>query len=70
MEYSGRVNASCTVDDLGQKQFEVNVWGEAPFDHQRTYTLSAKDDNSAAEEGLKLFCDEMECLRGVEAKED
>jgi hypothetical protein len=70
MRYIGRVNASCTVDDLGQRQFEVRVWGEAPFDHERTYTLSAKDDNSAAEEGLRLFCDEMECLRDAEAKED
>jgi hypothetical protein len=46
------------------------VWGEVPFDHKRTYTLNAKDDNSAAEEGLRLFCDEMECLRSAEAKED
>ena len=67
---NGPILASCTVDDLGQKQFEVHVWGEAPFDHERTYTLSAKDDNSAAQEGLRLFCDEMECLRDAEAKED
>lgn len=70
MRYTGRVNASCTVEDLGQKQFEVEVWGEVPFDHKRTYTLNAKDDNSAAEEGLRLFCDEMECLRSAETKED
>lgn len=70
MRYTGRVNASCTVDDLGHKQFEVKVWGEAPFDHERTYTLSAQDDNSAAKEGLRLFCDEMECLRGAETEED
>jgi hypothetical protein len=70
MRYFGRVNASCIVDDLGQKQFEVHVWGEAPFDHERTYTLSAKDDNSAAKEGLHLFCEEMECLRDAETKED
>lgn len=65
-----RVKASCTVDDLGQRQFSVNVWGEAPFDHSRTYTLSAKDDNSAAREGLRLFVEEMECLRDAEPKED
>lgn len=70
MRYFGRVNASCTVDDLGQRQFEVRVWGEPPFDHERTYTLSAKDDNSAAQEGLHLFCEEMECLRDAETKED
>ena len=67
---NGPILASCTVDDLGQRQFEVHVWGEAPFDHERTYTLNAKDDNSAAQEGLRLFCDEMECLRDAEAKED
>jgi len=70
MRYTGRINASCTVEDLGQRQFEVEVWGEVPFDHKRTYTLNAKDDNSAAEEGLRLFCDEMECLRSAETKED
>ena len=70
MRYTGRVNASCTVEDLGRRQFEVKVWGEEPFDHERAYTLEAKDDNSAAKEGLRLFCDEMECLRDTETKED
>lgn len=65
-----RIRASCTVDDLGQRQFEVHVWGEEPFEHSRTYTLSAKDDNSAANEGLRLFVEEMECLRDAEVKED
>jgi hypothetical protein len=70
MRYVGRIKASCIVDHLGQRQFEVQVWGEAPFDHERTYTLSAQDDNSAAKEGLRLFCDEMECLRDAETEED
>jgi len=65
-----RVNCSAAVDDLGRNQFEVMVWGEPPFDHRRTYTLSAKDDNSAAREGIRLFVEEMECLRGADAKED
>jgi hypothetical protein len=65
-----RVFASCTVEDLGQRQFEVKVWGEAPFDHERTYTLSAKDDNSAAHEGIRLFVKEMESLRDAEIKDE
>ena len=70
MNNEDRILASCTVDDLGQRQFEVRVWGEAPFDHERTYTLGAKDDNSAAQEGLRLFVEEMECLRDAEMKDD
>lgn len=64
------VRASCTVDDLGSRQFEVRVWGEPPFDHERVYTLSALDDNSAAREGLRLFVDEMECLRDAVMKDE
>ena len=65
-----RVNASCTVDDLGGMQYEVSVWGEAPFDHERVYTLKATSDNKAAQEGLRLFVEEMECLRDAEAKDN
>jgi len=59
----GRVKASCTVDDLGGMQYEVRVWGLAPFDHERTYTLKATSEDLAARQGLNLFVDEMECLR-------
>jgi hypothetical protein len=65
-----RVKASCTVDDLGSRQYEVRVWGEAPFDHERVYTLKALSDNNAAQEGLRLFVEEMECLRDAETKDD
>ena len=65
-----RILASCTVHDLGGRQFEVTVWGEAPFDHERTYTLGALDDNKAAQEGIRLFVDEMECLRDARMKDD
>ena len=66
MRYTGHVNASCMVDDLGQRQFEVRVWGEPPFDHERTYTLNATNEDKAAKEGLRLFVEEMECLRDSE----
>lgn len=70
MDNESRIRASCTVDDLGQRQFEVRVWGEPPFDHERTYTLGALDDNKAAQEGLRLFVEEMECLRDAQMKDD
>lgn len=65
-----RVKASCTVDDLGGMNYEVTVWGEAPFDHDRIYTLKATSDNTAAQEGLRLFVEEMECLRDAVMKDD
>lgn len=65
----GRILASCTVDDLGGMQHEVKVWGEKPFDHERIYTIKAKDDNSAAQEGLRLFVEEMENLRDAVTEE-
>lgn len=70
MSNEDRICASCTVDDLGHRQFEVRVWGEKPHDHERTYTLSALDDNKAAQEGLRLFVEEMECLRDAQMKDD
>jgi DNA-directed RNA polymerase subunit L len=64
-----RILASCTVDELGNMQHEVKVWGEKPFDHKRIYTIKAKDDNSAAQEGLRLFVEEMENLRDAVTEE-
>lgn len=64
------VRASCTVEDLGGMQYEVCVWGEPPHDHERVYTLKATSDNKAAQEGLRLFVEEMECLRDAEMKDD
>tara|TARA_R110000868_G_scaffold102492_4_gene282184 strand:+ start:4099 stop:4305 length:207 start_codon:yes stop_codon:yes gene_type:complete len=65
-----RIKASCTVDDLGNMQYEVNVWGENPFDHERAYTLKATSDNLAAQEGIRLFVEEMECLRNAVMKDE
>jgi len=60
-----RVLASATVDKIDGgpvPMWEVNVWGEPPHDHRRTYTLQAKTDNLAAQEGIRLFVEEMENL--------
>lgn len=64
-----RVLASCTVDELGSMQYEVRVWGQKPFDHERIYTIKAKDDNSAAQKCLELFVEEMEFLRDAAIEE-
>ena len=58
-----RVNAHCTVDDLGGMQYGVNVEGLAPFDCRRVYTLKATSEDKAAQEGLRLFVEEMHYMR-------
>ena len=60
-----RVLASATVDlieDGPVPTWEVEVWGQPPHDHRRTYTLQYKTDNLAAQEGIRLFVEEMENL--------
>jgi hypothetical protein len=39
--------------------WDVHVWGEEPHDHRRAYLIKAKDDTSAAFEGIRLFVEEM-----------
>lgn len=56
------VHASCTVDPLGQQQWEVRVWGQPPHDRERVYTIHAGCDNTAAHEGIRQFVEEMENL--------
>ena len=66
MDKYEQIKASCTVDPLEDapcRLWEVIVWGEPPFKHVRNYTLEAKTDNNAAQEGLRLFVEEMENLR-------
>lgn len=63
-----RVKCSATVDKVDDGPvpiWEVQVWGEPPHDHRRTYTLQAKTDNLAAQEGLRLFVEEMENLASL-----
>ena len=63
-----RVKCSATVDQIDDgpvPMWEVQVWGEPPHDHRRTYTLQAKTDTLAAQEGLRLFVEEMENLASL-----
>lgn len=57
-----RILAQATVDDLGQGNWSVEVNGQPPHDHRRVYTLRAKDDKTAAFEGIERFTEEMEAL--------
>jgi len=62
----GRILASAMVERVrggSVPLWEVEVWGEPPFDHRRLYILELKTDNLAASEGIRLFVEEMECLR-------
>lgn len=59
-----RILAQAIVDQLNDAP--VPLWsvtvtgGVEPTDHRRTYSLSAKSDTLAAQEGMRLFCDEIE----------
>lgn len=58
-----RILANATVEALDSKMWVVEVTGVSPFQHVRTYTLAGKTDNNAAQEGLRLFVEEMQCLQ-------
>jgi len=63
-----RVLASAIVDlleDGPMPMWSVEVWGEPPFCYRRTYTIEAKTDNNAAQEGIDRFVREMESLSAV-----
>jgi len=66
-----RILANATVEALENgicQLWNVEVTGVAPFQHKRTYTLAGKTDNNAAQEGLRLFVEEMENLRDAASK--
>mgnify|MGYP003342178861 CR=1 FL=1 len=60
------VLAKATVDVIWAPKgatksvFRVTVTGEPPFKQKRVYTLHAKSDTFAAQEGIRLFVEEME----------
>jgi hypothetical protein len=66
-----RILAQATVDLLDDAPvpiWAVEVWGQPPFDYHRSYTLEAKTDSVAAQEGIRLFVEEMENLRDIDLK--
>lgn len=66
-----RVLAKAILDVIKQPtpttlgNFSVEVWGEEPHDFVRHYEIQAKTDTMAAQEGLRLFVEEMEQLDSV-----
>ena len=69
MDAQQRILAQAYVDLLEEADpgfpsvWEVQVQGVSPYTLRRTYTLTATTDNNAAQEGLRLFVEEMENLR-------
>lgn len=62
------VLASAIVDQIENgpiPTWSVEVWGQPPHSSRRTYTLQAKTDNLAAQEGIRLFVEEMENLASL-----
>ena len=43
-------------------RFRVEVFGKEPHDYVRVYTLQARSDTMAAQEGLRLFVEDIERL--------
>lgn len=51
---------------IGLGQFRVEVWGKEPHDYVRAYTIDAKSDTLAAQEGLRRFSEEITLLLSKE----
>jgi septin family protein len=49
-------------DEKGLNRYAVEVWGKEPHDFCRLYTIAAKSDTLAAQEGIRRFVKEMESL--------
>lgn len=61
-----RILAQATVDHLRPGPvplWEITVNGQPPFEHRRVYILEMRTEDLAAQEGLRLFEQEMENLQ-------
>ena len=57
------IKAWAIVDKANEKNhWNVQVHGQPPYDYFRIYTIKAKSDNDAAQEGLRRFVEEVETL--------
>ena len=59
------VEQSPTPARLGK--FRVEVFGDPPHDYVRVYTIQAKSDTLAAQEGLRRFVEDIELLLSEKA---
>lgn len=60
-----RVLCNATADQLrggSVPLWSIEVTGLSPHDHRRVYEIEAKSDTLAAQEGIRRFVEEMECL--------
>ena len=46
-------------DGKGLGKYRVEVWGKSPADYVRIYKIQAKDENTAARQGIDMFVDEI-----------
>jgi len=51
----------------GLTEYRVEAWGYEPYDFVRVYTIDAKSDTVAAQEGIRRFVEEMESLSDKKA---
>jgi len=61
-----RILCNATVEliqEVPGKKWEVTVWRMPPDGTQRVYTLNALSDTLAAQNAMRMFCEEMEKLR-------
>lgn len=61
-----RILAQATADHLragAVPLWEITVSGQPPFEHRRVYILEMRTEDLAAQEGLRLFEQEMENLQ-------
>ena len=47
-------------------KYRVECWGEKPHDYSRIYTILAKDEGKAAQEGLDTFVQEITDMISLE----
>ena len=63
-----RILANAVVDVLKPAtpqrigHFKVEVWGRSPYDYVRIYEIMAKNETTAAQQGIARFVKEMEAL--------
>ena len=53
------VDADQEATPIRLGRYRVEVWGEPPHDYVRVYTLQARSDTMAAQEGLRLFVEDI-----------
>lgn len=60
---ASQILANATVNLISEgtnlSKFQVEVWGDGDHDYSRTYEILAKDEDSAAREGLDTFIEEI-----------